>query len=129
MTQKAVKISCLPKSLEFMEISELHNNLRIIEGSDLVFDDYIIGRSKLEKKDVTDSNVKSIRPDELKHSNVFLTYNNDLIGITCASNKILIANGSPSNCTDKVFWTNSKVITTKMGIFPVNQLKQHLYRT
>ena len=97
-----------------MEISALHNSLGIIEGSNLVLDDYIIGRSELEEKDVTDSNVKSIRPDELKHSNVFLTYNNEMIGITCVSNEILIANG-PFNCTDQVFWTNSKDITTKIA--------------
>ena len=119
MTQKAVKISCLPKSLEHMEISELHNNLGIIEGSNLVLDDYIIGRSELEEKSVTDSNVRSIKPDELKHSNVFLTFNSDLIGITCVSNEILLANERPFNCTPKVFWTNSKVITTKTGIIDI----------
>ena len=39
--------------------------------------------------------------------------------MTCVSNKILISNGSPFNCTRQVFWTNSKLITTKTGIIDI----------
>ena len=102
-----------------MEISELHNNLGLIEESNLVLDDYIIGRSELGETDIINSNVRKISPDELKHSNVFITFNKDQIGITCVSNKILLANGLPFNCSDQAFWTNSKVITTKTGIIDI----------
>ena len=118
-TQKAVKLSCLPKSLDKMEISELHNKLGIIEESNLVLEDYIIGRSELADKEVTDSTIKAIGKEELKHGNVFLTFNNDKIGITCVSNEILISDGSAFNCTRKAFWTDSKLITTKTGIIDI----------
>ena len=65
--------------------------------------------------------MKVIGQEELKHGNVFLTFRNNLIGITCVSNEILISDGSPFKCTRQPFWTNSKLITTKTGIISVFQ--------
>ena len=117
-TQKAVKLSCIPL-LDKMEISELHNKLGIIEESNLVLEDYIIGRSELADKDVTGSTVKAIGQEELKHGNVFLTFRNNQIGISCKNQEILLANEIPFNCTQQVYWTNSKLITTKTGIIDI----------
>ena len=102
-----------------MKISELHNKLGIIEEQNLVLEDYIIGRSELIDKDVIDSTLKVIGQEELKHGNVFLTFRNNLIGITCVSNEILISEGLPFNCTREPFWTNSKLISTKTGLLDI----------
>ena len=117
-TQKAVKLSCVP-ILGTMQISELHNKLGIVEESNLILEDYIIGRDELEDKDVTDSNLKAIDQEDLKHENVFLTFRNNLIGISCVSNEILISDGSPFNCTQKPFYTSAKLITTKSGVIDI----------
>ena len=70
-TKNVIRIVCIPK-IKQLKISTLHGKLYLIDVDNLVLPDYIIGRKKLENKEITDSNLRAIDVDELENQNVFI---------------------------------------------------------
>ena len=99
-------VSCIPKWSEG-KVSRLHNSHMILDSEGfLVGEEYRIRVQDLQIANIVNKEMVDLSTF-LIQNNIFITTQNELLGISCAENELLFIKNQKFTCNKEIIWTNS----------------------